>query len=80
MRSLYEGTTTAIQPVLGSLWKGFDDEIRRYGLAINDPSEPVHYLRVVTSTEQAQIHLTERILMLQKMNGTDFPFEVVHSP
>ena len=57
-KSMYEGARPAAVQEL--LMKNFDDEMRRYGVALADPATPVGRLRIVTSTDAAAQYLGDR--------------------
>jgi len=42
------------------LMRRFDEEMRRYGVALNDPATPVGRLRLVTNTPEAAQYLGDR--------------------
>lgn len=51
---------TADPRVLDMMLSQFDDEVRRYGLVIDDPSNPVARLRIVANTPEAVEFMTAR--------------------
>lgn len=53
-------TGTAPRAILDRLRRDFDDEIRRYGLVMADPSTPVARLRIIANTPESVAFLTER--------------------
>jgi hypothetical protein len=55
---MYEGT--APDHLLDRMFKDFDDEMARYGVAIRDGSNPVARLNIITNTETAAAFLGAR--------------------
>lgn len=55
---MYEGK---VPPrILDRLFRGFDDEMRRYGELLKDPDNPVSRVRIIASTQAAAAFLEAR--------------------
>jgi len=79
-QSMYEGTDNASPEVREMMWGKFDNEIKQYAAAINDPNNPITRLEIITSTPAAQANIKARIEHLQELNGVEFPFTVLCEP
>ena len=75
-QSMYEGMGRRTPAVQEMLMKEFDREMRRYGVALADPSTPVGRLRIVTNTPEAAQYLGDRARTLLP----DVDLQVVVTP
>lgn len=74
-RSMYEGNVPPA--LLDTLLTRFDEEIRRYGALIKDPSNPISRLRIFTNTAAAASFLGSRT---RAILGPNIDVDVRHTP